>query len=105
MADSLTTYQCPSQYCRCIFTTISGLNRCKFIYEDSDPDSQCNCDREGDDKQYLLTIYSIHIQPCIISSLGVLCGDCKDGAGVSALLNQCVSCNDAYGLLIAALSK
>ena len=35
---------------------------------------------------------------------GVLCGDCKNG-GVSALLNKCVSCHNASGILIAALSK
>ena len=37
---------------------------------------------------------------------GVLCGQCRnESAGYSALLNDCVSCNDASGLLILALSK
>ena len=54
---------------------------------------------DGTDTGFFLIRGSPH------SLLGVLCGDCRDGAGVSALLNQCVSCNDAYGLLIAALSK
>ena len=38
-------------------------------------------------------------------TLGVLCGRCQDDKGVSALLNHCVSCHDASGLLIALLSK
>ena len=37
--------------------------------------------------------------------LGYLCGDCKDGKGVSALLNHCVDCSDANGILIAVLGK
>ena len=37
-------------------------------------------------------------------SVGTLCGECKsDEEGVSALLNQCVSCPEASGLLIIAL--
>ena len=35
---------------------------------------------------------------------GVLCGDCLEGLGVSALLNACVSCTNYSGLLIAGLS-
>ena len=34
---------------------------------------------------------------------GALCGECRDGKGVSALLNRCVSCPNAYGLLILGL--
>ena len=37
--------------------------------------------------------------------LGYLCGDCKDGKGVSALLNRCVDCSNVNGILIAVLSK
>ena len=38
-------------------------------------------------------------------STGVLCGQCDgEDKGVSALLNECVSCSDASGLLILALS-
>ena len=37
--------------------------------------------------------------------IGILCGKCRDGKGVSVLLNDCVSCHDAQGLLILGLSK
>ena len=36
---------------------------------------------------------------------GYLCGDCRDGKGVSALLNRCADCSNANGVLIAVLSK
>ena len=36
---------------------------------------------------------------------GILCGECSGGKGVSALLNNCVSCPNAQGLLILALSR
>ena len=39
------------------------------------------------------------------SFLGVLCGDCVEGHGVSVLSNRCVTCSDASGVLIALLSK
>ena len=39
------------------------------------------------------------------SPAGVLCGECIDESeGVSALLNECVSCSNVSGLLILALS-
>ena len=41
---------------------------------------------------------------CLLHA-GVLCGQCRGDKGVSALLNKCVSCHDASGLLIAGLSK
>ena len=41
----------------------------------------------------------------LCSSLGILCGNCIEGLGVSALLNECVTCGDASGLLIAGLGK
>ena len=47
--------------------------------------------------------YSTSIPSLII--LGYLCGDCKDGKGVSALLNRCVDCSNVNGILIAVLSK
>ena len=47
---------------------------------------------------YCLSTFSLII-------LGYLCGDCKDGKGVSALLNHCVDCSDVNGILIAVLSK
>lgn len=36
---------------------------------------------------------------------GDLCGECKDGKGVSALLNRCTNCSDVSGLLIALLCE
>ena len=39
----------------------------------------------------------------IFNFTGVLCGDCDANMGVSALMNQCVTCSDAHGLLIATL--
>ena len=50
---------------------------------------------------------------CILGALhhstfmyaGILCGECRDGKGVSILLNDCVSCYNAQGLLILGLSK
>lgn len=40
---------------------------------------------------------------CIYIIAGDLCGECKDGKGVSALLNRCTTCSDISGLLIALL--
>ena len=40
-----------------------------------------------------------------VPSIGVLCGGCRDGLGVSALLNKCVTCSDSNGLLIVILSE
>ena len=46
---------------------------------------------------------------CVVRVLfvftGELCGECRDGKGVSALLNKCTTCSDASSLLILALSK
>ena len=39
-------------------------------------------------------------------SVGVMCGECSNSSyGVSALLNNCVNCHDASGLLIVFLSE
>ena len=38
-------------------------------------------------------------------SSGVLCGECRNGSGVSALLNRCVTCSNAMGLLVAVLGE
>ena len=35
----------------------------------------------------------------------MLCGECRNGSGVSALLNRCVTCSDAMGLLVAVLGE
>ena len=39
------------------------------------------------------------------SPSGVLCGECRNGSGVSALLNRCVTCSNAMGLLVAVLGE
>ena len=36
---------------------------------------------------------------------GVLCGNCRNGSGVSVLQNKCVTCHDALGMLITVLSE
>ena len=36
---------------------------------------------------------------------GELCGECRDGKGVSALLNKCITCSSTSGLLIALLRE
>lgn len=36
--------------------------------------------------------------------VGVLCGDCAEGYGFSALLDSCVSCSDVYSVLIVLLA-
>ena len=38
-------------------------------------------------------------------NVGVLCGECKDGKGVSALLNRCTTCSNASGILIGLLCE
>ena len=43
------------------------------------------------------------LEYCCIGA-GVLCGECVSGYGVSALLNNCVTCNNAFSLLIFMLS-
>ena len=37
--------------------------------------------------------------------VGVLCGSCPQGCGVSVLTNRCVTCGNENGLLILALCK
>ena len=37
--------------------------------------------------------------------VGILCGKCKNGRGVSVLFNKCVDCNNGFGALIAALGS
>ena len=39
----------------------------------------------------------------IMYTIGYLCGQCRNGKGVSALLNNCVSCERTSVLLIIAL--
>ena len=46
-----------------------------------------------------------HCQILYYDCAGVLCGNCRDGYGVSVLLNKCVTCHDASGILIVVLSE
>ena len=48
---------------------------------------------------------SFHFPGITCVYVGVLCGSCKDGRGVSVLLNRCVSCSNASILLLVALSE
>jgi len=45
------------------------------------------------------------VKSCTIYCAGVLCGNCRNGYGVNVLLNKCVTCHDAAGILIAVLSE
>ena len=59
---------------------------------------------------YVYVCVCVDVNSCVsfsmlCSSLGILCGNCIEGLGVSALLNECVTCGDASGLLIAGLGK
>ena len=47
---------------------------------------------------------SYHYDHAPITLTGILCGECRDGKGVSALLSNCVSCSNVQGLLLLALS-
>ena len=101
-SNNLLAYPCPSGYCRCSQDHDSlGNNLCSFAYFNSNPDKQCNCDREG---SYTLYVWGMTIQ-LSNTTTGYLCGDCRDGKGVSALLNNCVDCSNTNSVLIAVLSK
>jgi hypothetical protein len=79
--DNLFLYPCPSGYCRCELRDMGGNTQCIDTFNsESGSDNQCSCDRRGE-----------------------LCGECRDGKGVSALLNKCTTCSDASSLLILAL--
>lgn len=56
------------------------------------------------EKVCMLTTGSIH-HYVLFGVVGELCGGCRGGKGVSALLNRCTTCSDASGLLILTLSK
>ena len=96
-------YPCPPGYCRCFHDHSSlGEEICSFAYFNGEPDRQCNCDRQGEQHGMLC---KKTLAPLLVICIGYLCGDCKDGKGVSALLNNCVDCSDVNGILIAVLSK
>ncbi len=41
----------------------------------------------------------------LVCNVGILCGECKNGRGVSVLLNYCVTCENASGILVIALGE
>ncbi len=41
----------------------------------------------------------------LVCNTGILCGECKNGRGVSALMNYCVTCENASGILVIALGE
>ena len=41
----------------------------------------------------------------LLTLVGYLCGECRDGKGVSALLSRCTTCSNASGLLIVLLRE
>lgn len=45
--DNLRAYRCPPGYCRCSRMTSFGSGECHSVYNNSDPNLQCTCDREG----------------------------------------------------------
>ena len=51
-------------------------------------------------------VHIMSVCTCVCGSAGILCGECRrEDEGVSALLNECVDCSDASGLLILVLSQ
>ncbi|XP_065913374.1 uncharacterized protein [Dysidea avara] len=71
-------HQCPPGYCQCSRENNDSI--CDSVYYYDNDDHQCVCDRHG-----------------------YLCGKCRANKGVSALLNNCVSCGYANIALIFAL--
>ena len=44
----LVTYPCPPGYCRCTLVPYQETTTtCKYVYDSSQQDSQCHCDRGG----------------------------------------------------------
>ena len=72
---------------------------CLYEYHPLNSDDQCNCNRKG----IGFAKSNFYCFNCSIFFIGVLCGECKNGKGVSALLNKCTSCNDAFSILIVIL--
>ena len=95
-------YSCPPGYCQCFLNTSVGTSRCASVYRNSDPDQQCVCDRKG---KLTYLSYWVSYQGDTYIAAGYLCGECGNGRGVSALLNNCVTCSDAFSLLIPILGK
>ena len=100
MSNSLLTHACPSGYCVCTPLNTSGILKCTHIFDDEEPDSQCHSNRTGKYKGY----FSVLWHACCLLGVGVLCGDCADGFGFSALLDSCVECSNAYSAVIVLLA-
>ena len=56
------------------------------MYVNSDPDRQCVCGRKGKGPGIVL-LAAVNI--------GILCGECEPSEGVSALLNNCITCSNS----------
>ena len=50
-----------------------------------------------------ITIICYDSMVAITTTAGVLCGECRDRKGVSALLSRCTTCSSSNGVLIALL--
>ena len=92
--SNLFIYYCPPGYCRCFLNTSVGSSSCVNVYVNSDPDRQCVCGRK-----VRCIVYIIDYEYLI----GILCGECGNGKGVSALLNNCVTCSNNNIVLIPLL--
>ena len=93
----LEYYHCPTGYCRCRRTGNTS-EVCSSVYYYNNENLQCVCDRQG--KYVTITLRKFYLYLCVI---GILCGKCQDGKGLSALLNKCKSCGKINLLLIPAL--
>ena len=85
----LTTIPCPPGYCRCNYTVDTNVMEdntitsvCSSAFNLSQPDTQCACSRQG-----------------------YLCGACRSGMSVTAVLNTCTSCDNTWIVGIVMLSK
>ena len=94
----LEYYHCPAGYCQCIRTDNTS-EVCSSVYYYNNENLQCVCDRQGD----IVVDWRNIVCSCIIIMIGILCGKCQDGKGLSALLNKCKSCGKINLLLIPAL--
>lgn len=46
--NNLFLYPCPTGYCQCVYSMTTSFDEtCMYIFDSSNPDSQCSCDREG----------------------------------------------------------
>ena len=73
-------YRCPTDYCGIIHNTTIGESTYGTVFNSSEVDLQCSCNRSG-----------------------ILCGRCPNNFGYSTLRNRCVTCSSAYVSLIVVL--